>query len=478
MAKRVYFKNNYLYIVNNSDLTNDIRNVSNNVYLEKNGDIFAFYKKANDELIETISFADILDADGIAYSSANVLAELIEKGTSGLNSENAPIISLSDNDIGLDAWGRPKTITDHSILHGMFTFNVPVNMWKETFNDTVQTITNATSVNGKLHLVSGATLNDVTVLDTYRNPRYEPNRGILYSTSVFLPNVSALGKRQWGYFTEESGAYFSLESGSLYAVVKTTVDTVTTEDKYLIDTTGIDLTKGNTFDIQMQWRGVGNYKFYINLKEVKEISYIGTLTDLTMFNPANPIAFRCENLGDNVVIECGCVDVTSEGGSVNGKLYGSIGVNNDAGQVAISGLNIPIIAVRSKLTVGGQRNTRDTLALLATGYADQRSLLRIWSTRDFTAITENAQTWQDFGDGHLEYMVYDPAVTSMTFDTAKADLVFGSRVDIDQSYATSALFQGRTEIYQTPGEMFVFTMHRETGGAENAGVTYEFAEEI
>ena len=388
------------------------------------------------------------------------------------------VINLATNDIGRDAWGRPKTINDHSILHGMFTFNVPVNMWKETFNDTIQVITNATSVNGKLHLVSGATLNDVTVLDTYRNPRYEPNRGILYSTSVFLPNKTALGTRQFGYFTEESGAYFSLESGVLYAIVKTTIDSVTDEDKYVIDTTDINLEKGNTFDIQMQWRGVGNYKFYINLQEVKVIDYLGTRTELTMFNPANPIAFRCENLGDNVVIECGCVDVTSEGGSVNGKLYGSIGVINDAGEVAITGYNIPIIAVRSKLSVNGKRNTRDTLALLATGYSDQRSMLRIWSTRDFTAISENDQVWSDYGDGHLEYIVFDPTGNEMTFNTTKAELIFSGRVNVDSSYATSALFEGRTEIYQTPGEMFVFTMHRENGLAEKSGVTYEFAEEI
>ena len=66
----------------------------------------------------------------------------------------------------------------------------------------------------------------------------------------------------------------------------------------------------------------------------------------------------------------------------------------------------------------------------------------------------------------------------MTFDTAKATLVFSSRVDQDQSYATSALFEGRTEIYQTPGDIFILTMHRETGGAVNVGVTYEFAEAI
>jgi len=117
---------------------------------------------------------------------------------------------------------------------------------------------------------------------------------------------------------------------------------------------------------------------------------------------------------------------------------------------------------------------------LASAYADQRSIIRVWATRDNTAITVNDQAWGDFGDGHLEYIQYDnPAVTNpMTFDTTKAALIFGARVGIDLTYATSALFEGRTSIYLTPGDTFIFTMHRETGAAVNVGVTFEFAEEI
>ena len=91
------------------------------------------------------------------------------------------------------------------------------------------------------------------------------------------------------------------------------------------------------------------------------------------------------------------------------------------------------------------------------------------------------EIWTDFGDGHLEYLIVDPDVvgTPATFDTTKAQpAIFGARVGQDNTYATSALFEGRTNIYQTPGEMFVFTGHRENGGGANMGVTYEFAEEI
>jgi len=119
------------------------------------------------------------------------------------------------------------------------------------------------------------------------------------------------------------------------------------------------------------------------------------------------------------------------------------------------------------------------VALLATGYADNKALLRVWATRDDTAITPNDESWADYGDGHSEFLVYDDVVaTPMTFDTSKASVIFEARVGQDQSYSTSALFEGRTSIYQTPGDTFIFTMHRENGGACVVGVTYEFAEEI
>jgi len=434
----------------------------------------------------SILLADAIDADDLPFTEEGFInfANLnLGSDSTGMDSGNPQPVDLSKNDLGYDAWGKPKVTIDNSLFHGMFTYNVPVTVWSEEINgldNLTGTFVNSTSVNGKLNLTSGAGANDTAYLRTFRNPRNEPNRGHLYSTSVFLPNPSAAGVRAWGYFTEESGAFFTLINSVLFAVVRTTVNGVTTEDSYPIDTTGIDLSKGNTYDIQMQWRGVGNYKFFINLIEVKTVEYLGASTDLTMFNPANPLAFECVNLGDEVVLQCGCVDISSEGGEDNGKTYGSMGISNINGQVPISGYNVPIIAAKSLKTVNGLINTRDTLALLVNAYSDQRSLVRVWVTRDLTAITENDQVWKDFGDGHLQYIEYDnPDVgTPMTFDTSKASLVFGSRIDQDQTYTTTALFDNRTSIYIHPSDMFIFTIHRETGTACNVGLTFEFAEEI
>lgn len=386
------------------------------------------------------------------------------------------------NDLGYDAWGRPKVISDNSIFHGMFTFNVPVTTWHESLNGADVVFTNATSLDGALKVVSGAGLNDIVNLKTYRNPRYEPNRGFLYSTAGFLDVPGAAQNRSFGVATAESGVFFRLASGTLEGVVRTTVGGSTTEAIIpLTIPAGVDLAKGNVYDIQYQWRGVGNYKFFLNLEEVGNSNYLGTLTNLSMFNPANPLFFESQNLGDNEPMRFGCVDVTSEGGKNNGKTYGSAGITNDTGEVNFIGYNQPIIAIRSKLTVGTYINTRDTIALLASAYGDEKCLFRVWATRDFSAITPGNSSWEDHGDGHLEVIEMLETAGTMSFDTAKVPdkkPTFTCRVAKENTYATAALFEGRTDIYITPGDMFVFTLHRETGTATKGGVTFEFGEEI
>lgn len=397
--------------------------------------------------------------------------------------------------ISLDAWGRAKLVSDFSLIGAMFTNSIiPATTFKETINGVEQaSFVNAISDSGKLILSAGATLNDVTVLDTYRSPRYEPNRGHLYSSSILLPSPTAAGERNFGMFTEENGAFFRLKSdGQLYACRRTTNNggptTTTTEELIDLSVLGssFDLSKGNIYDIQMQWRGVGNISFFIGNPtlgysvKVHEMRILGTLTDLSIANPALPIAYECVNLGANVTIESGCADISSEGGNDANHVYGSIPVPTLSGDISGSGYDVPVLIVRNKRTVNSLRNMRDVQALSLLAYCDVRSYVKVWVTRDDTAITLNDQAWTDYGDGFLEYIHYDnPNVTTpVTFDTAKATQTFASRLSVNVPFVTSALFEGKTEIHQSPGDIFIFTINRDNGGAFNGGVTYEFGEEV
>lgn len=396
--------------------------------------------------------------------------------------------TLGRGDLTLDAWGRPKTVTDRSLLHGMFTYNIPSAMWKETLNGTELTaFSNATSVNGKLHLAAGPSLNDNTILDSFRHPRYEPNRGHLYSSSIFLPNPEAAGERDFGIFTIEAGAFFRRKADGLYAVIRTTVNTVTTDREELITNlpATYDPAKGNVYDIQMQWRGVGAVWFYMGEPELTvpklahRMDLLNTLTELNIYNPAMPIAYSSTNLGDNVVIEGGCVDVTSEGGALSDNTYGSISTETLTGSVAITGYDQLVQAVAVNPAFNGKHNTRDTTMLQAHAFSDQRSIVKVWRTRDSTALSLGTQTWDLYGDGNLEYLNVDPgAGTPATVDTSKLTLVGTFRVPLDSTLTIDFVKPSVRPLVITAGDYLVFTMHRENGVAANVGMTFEFGEAI
>lgn len=425
---------------------------------------------------------------------ANTWALATTTSQKAVVTEQGPAQVRSGGPLSLDAWGRPKAVIDKSLIHGMFTNSIiPANIFKESINGVEQTeFTNAVSSSGLLELSAGAALNDETVLDSFRSPRYEPNRGHLYSSSVILPTPTAAGVREFGMFTEENGMFFRLKAdGSLYACRRTTHNgsgTITTEE--LIDlsvlSSSFDLSKGNIYDIQAQWRGVGNICFYIGDPSagysvlVHEMSILGTLDDLSVANPSLPIAYRCENLGDNVQILSGCVDITSEGGEDANHDYVSIPVPTLTGDLNLSGFDCPALIIRNKSAVNSLRNMRDIQALGLYAYAGARSFLKVWVTRDPTAITLNDQTWTDLGDGFLEYIHFDnpDVATPVAFDTTKAIQTFGSKLETNTTFYTPAIFEGKTEIHQSPGDIFIFTVHRENGAGVAGGVTYEFGQEV
>lgn len=81
MAKRIYIEGNYLIIVEDLDTVNDIWNTLSNVYVEKNGELFIFYKVSTNEIIESIFYAEILDRDGNAYADIATFTSLMQVKT-------------------------------------------------------------------------------------------------------------------------------------------------------------------------------------------------------------------------------------------------------------------------------------------------------------------------------------------------------------------------------------------------------------
>jgi len=116
----------------------------------------------------------------------------IDEGSSGvwLSSQSggsvnaAAIIAVGVNK---DAWLKPKVSNDFSLFKGYFTFDVPPSSWL-AYEDDVEIqnslSTRITSVDGYLNIRSGVGAGDNATVESRRHPGYQPNRGLLWSSSI------------------------------------------------------------------------------------------------------------------------------------------------------------------------------------------------------------------------------------------------------------------------------------------------------
>lgn len=297
-------------------------------------------------------------------------------------------VSLGTGDLTEDAWGVQKVSLPYSLFHGLFTFDIPSKMWFMYENGVqVYTSTNIVSTDGAGVLTTSAGKTTL-LLESRQCPPYEPNRGVLFSNALWCPNKTAAGcVREWGGQTSGSGVFFRLKAdGLLYAVRRSLTVEVAEE---VITTTGVpsfDVQKGNIYDIQYQWRGVGNYKFFINNVHVHTMSLLGTLTALSMSNPALPIAFKATTANAavaNCAIHIGCADVTSENGKPPQTQWGSA----YAAAVATNGADKPVLVLHNPLLIGAMVNTRTIHLRTASFNNTKKCTFKIWRTRSAGDIT-------------------------------------------------------------------------------------------
>jgi hypothetical protein len=328
----------------------------------------------------------VRDIDKGGFKTQVVTLDMGGAGAEQLLTGKLPVISYPANsfgDITADAWGVPKVSLPKSLFHSLFTFDIPAKLWF-TYEDGVQVYasTHIASTNGAAVLTTSAAKTDL-VLESRLCPRYQPNRGHLPSTALWCPDKTADGVREWGVCTNENGVLFRLKDGLLYAVLKSGgVETL----EQFIDTstvTGFDVEKGNVYDIQYQWRGVGNYFFFVNLVRVHVFANLGTLTALSMENPALPAYYRATRGTQDVAMHIGCVDIASENGDDDTEQP----VNAFADAVATTGTDKPVLVVYNPLQIGGKTNTRTVILDEVSVTNTKKATFKLWRTRDLASIT-------------------------------------------------------------------------------------------
>lgn len=389
---------------------------------------------------------------------------------------------LGEGDLTLDAWGTPRTVEDESLFHGMWTFDIPPSMWFMYHGGTqVYSSTNIISNNGAGQLTADATNTSVT-LESREAPRYQPNRGHKISLAGWFPNATNDGVRDFGAFTAENGVFFRLKSnGMLYAVLRRGSVEVLEQEIDTSALTGFDVTKNNIYDIQFQWRSAGNYKFFIGdpatgtSKLVHTFSLLGTLTSASIEDPALPIAFKATRTTEDVEMNIGCADITSEGGKTAIYQYASA----YAEAVAVtSGTERPILVVKSPLQINSVTNTRTTQLARISVKCDKKATFKFWLTRDPSLIT--GATFKAVGGGvYIETDSPDmdaTAVRATAATTASMQFLVAVPAEAQTWYPVDNPIQDSINFPVVRGDYVVVTCNASANGAAEA--TVEWGENI
>jgi len=395
--------------------------------------------------------------------------------------------------INLDAWGRQKVVLDYSLLHGVFTYDVPNRVWEEysvtsgVYAPLPQTGTLCSSVNNILEVASGTVSGDGSALFSKRHPRYQPNRGHIYSVSVILPSPELDAVRRFGIFKDDNGVYFQLEGDgvgwTMYAVRKSNGVEENKQDITSLLPATFDPSKNNVYDIQYQWRSAGDYYFYVNLAKVYQEKNLGTLTEASIRQPGLPAGFESiTNTTTNALLRVGCVDVSSEGGKLEGRQFESITTGSSLITATSTGTAMIGVKIPRLVSYGGGsiENTRDIVASRVSSWTRDEAAVQIYAVRDTEASNLDGLTWTAFPDSTAQYLIGGNASlldNAFQLDRGSMQLILSEWDDIERKNVIVNPDQAVAPFYITAGDILVCAIQTFAGN-DNSSVTLYLSEEV
>lgn len=176
-----------------------------------------------------------------------------------------------------------------------------------------------------------------------------------------------------GQFDDNNGIYFSLESGTLYAVVRTKASGSVVNNKVAqsawnldpLDGTGIsgitlDISKTQIFVFDYEWLGVGRVRFGFNIDGstyyCHEFRNSNVLSVVYMSTPNLPLSYEIENTGSGAAtsLQHICSTVISEGGWTKNGIIHAISNGTTAVTATTAGTYYALKGVRIKTSHPGE----------------------------------------------------------------------------------------------------------------------------
>lgn len=286
------------------------------------------------------------------------------------------LVSSQFGDEQGDSFGRLRVSNLQTLFDSQFEYGKNSRFWDEDISGVGASSThlpNESSIRLRVGTVSG----EYVERRTRRCFRYQPGK----SQNITMTAVIGTGKtnvrKRLGYFNDNNGLFFEQDGTTLYIVRRTytsgsVVDNRVAQSSWNIDSldgngpSGItlDVSKGNIYNIDFQWLGVGRVRFSINIDGksifVHEIDNANNLTEVYMTTANLPLTYSIENTGTSAsqtdFIQI-CSSVQSEGGGADYDLAGRVWSQFNLTSKAIKATGYdPIIAIRLKSTFNSLTN--------------------------------------------------------------------------------------------------------------------------
>lgn len=192
--------------------------------------------------------------------------------------------------------------------------------------------------------------------------KYQSGYTQFVSISVINSDLGHVNQvRQWGYFDDNDGLFFQVSGTALSIVERTSATGSVAETTYAqaawnvdpMNGTGpsgltLDVSKGNIYEIELQWFGVGATRYFVNGVLVHKVQHANALATVYMRTANLPVQLRVTNTGASASgsLTLVCARVAAQGQTQEPHEW-AYGVANPTEKV-LSVSEAPILSIRPK----------------------------------------------------------------------------------------------------------------------------------
>lgn len=234
------------------------------------------------------------------------------------------------------------------------------------------------------------------------------------------------------------------------------------KDKILQQIPNFNPSQGNIYDIQYQWRGVGNYYFYVNLKLIYVNEILGTLNKLSVSDPALQSFFSCYcgQQGTEIILKAGCIDISSEGGNNSRTAFSNVNTGENLVTLGAAHSDTAILAIKIPRNINSYYNSRGAVIDKISTWTRDESLTRIFVIRDTQSPNLNGISWSPVYDSHLQIATGGVSAqldTAFQLDKSNAHMIISEWADIETKN-TIVNDSKNSPLEGTPGDIIIVTV--------------------